>query len=119
MLNRQVSVGSARAVRRMPWTLLSILPFLWMLVAAIDVTPASAEDWSNSGIVRDGIDTQSNTREGIDTRNNTRDGIDDSGIAKDGIDPSHADTGITDEGIDRGGLDDDTEHPDAPTQPQK
>ena len=102
----------------MTWKLLSILPLLWMLAAAVGVATACAEDRPSSGIVRDGIDTQNNTREGIDTRNNTRNGIDDSGIVKDGIDPSHDDTGITDEGIDRGGLDDDTEHPDAPAQPK-
>jgi hypothetical protein len=86
-----------------------------MLVAAVNVTPTSAEDWPSNGIVRDGIDTR-NTREGIDTPNNTRNGTDHSGIVRDGIDRDHDNTGITDEGIEKGGLDDDTEHPDAPAQ---
>ena len=82
--------------------------------AALLLTAGNAFSGDDSGIVRDGIDTQDNTRDGIDTQGNTREGIDTSGNVKDGIDRRHDDSGITDEGIDHGDLDDDTERPESP-----
>src|SRR5262249_6864770 len=73
-----------------------------LVFAALLIAAGSAFAGDDSGIVRDGIDTQNNSRDGIDTRNNTRDGIDKSGIVKDGIDPNYDHKGITAEGIDRG-----------------
>jgi len=83
--------------------------FAALLAAAGSVFAAN-----DSGIVRDGIDTQDNSRDGIDTQDNTRNGIDKSGIVKDGIDSNYDHKGITDEGIDRGDLDDDVERPETP-----
>ena len=87
---------------------------LALTFAALLLTAHSAFSADDSGIVRDGIDTQDNTRDGIDTQGNTREGIDKSGIVKDGIDRRHDNSGITDEGIDHGDLDDDTERPESP-----
>ena len=79
------------------------------LVAVLGIGVDRAFSGSDNGIVRDGIDTESNTREGIDTESNTRDGIDTESNTREGIDREHDETGLTDEGIDREGLDKDVE----------
>jgi hypothetical protein len=89
---------------------LSLALVICMMTAGMPAGAAFAGE-SDSGIVRDGIDTQNNTREGIDTQNNTREGIDKSGIDEDGIDRRYDKTGLTREGIDKEGLDDDVERP--------
>jgi hypothetical protein len=93
-----------------------VLPLWGVLLLcgpAMDVRDAVAGE-PDSGIVRDGIDTQDNTRDGIDTQNNSTDGIDTRNNTREGIDTKHDDTGLTDEGIDREGIDDDVERPEKP-----
>ena len=98
-LHRKLSKGRASALAAAVASLLAGI-----------VQPVVAGAESDSGIVRDGIDTESLTREGIDTKSNTGEGLDTKTV-KDGIDRSHDETGLTDEGIDREGLDDDVERP--------